>query len=95
MVIQMWLSIYLCGWLMTAVTVFAVADGYSNQRDGHRAPSATSFCVLAIVAGALWPVLLAGAIELACVVGIAAKVRAARTRVPEHALVSPEPRCGV
>ncbi|MDT5092796.1 MAG: hypothetical protein QOH60_2159 [Mycobacterium sp.] len=78
------LSIYLCVGLLTAVTVFAIADSY-HSRDAHHGPSVATYSALSVVAGALWPILLVGLIEFACVMLIARRIRTAHrssTRTP-------------
>ena len=85
----MWLSIYLCGWLLTAVGLFAVADSFACQPGNRHAPSAITYATVAVAAGALWPALFAGLIELACVQAIAAMVkRAARKRERKDPLLT-------
>jgi hypothetical protein len=78
------LSIYLCVWLLTAVIIFAVADSHHSQ-DNQPGPSVVTYGALSVVAGALWPILLAGLIEFGCVVFIARRIRTAHrasTRKP-------------
>lgn len=77
-VMEMLLSIYLCGWLLTAVAIFAVADSYANLPDNRLAPSATTYGALAVAAGALWPALIAGVVELVCVQAAAHVIKAAK-----------------
>jgi hypothetical protein len=66
----MWTT-YLCGWLIASVIAFAVADSFPN--DPTSPPRARG--ALAVVAGALWPVLLVGIVQVACVGAVAKSVR--------------------
>lgn len=62
----MWLNLYLCGWFVTTVAALVVANAFPEAS----APRARG--LLAILAGALWPVVVAGLAQFACV-GYAAK----------------------
>jgi biotin transporter BioY len=69
----MWLNVYLCGWLVTAVISLVFAN---ESRELRIAPPLTRG-VVAVIAGALWPVLVVGILELACIVLLANKLRTA------------------
>jgi hypothetical protein len=68
----LWLMIYLCGVLVAAAGASVAADLFS-ERD---APSAARTGVI-VIAGALWPVLLVGLLQLICLGGLAKAVRSA------------------
>jgi hypothetical protein len=52
----MWLTVYLCGWLFATIGALAVAERVS----GGESPSAHVSLGVGVVAGALWPVVIAG-----------------------------------
>jgi hypothetical protein len=72
--------VYLCGWLVTTVGVAITATHFSDR--GMSRP----LCVgsLAVLAGALWPVLVIGVVELA-IVAVAKGMSMRRTLRSEKA----------
>jgi hypothetical protein len=79
-VITTWSLAYLAGWVVA--TVFVLVAG--SRLTDHRAPAAHPV-PLSIVAGAVWPMLIIGALEFAAVALYtkARDVRAAAAEVPE------------
>jgi biotin transporter BioY len=71
-VINMLVLLYLCGWLVSSAVAYAVADAVWQGRQ----PRPFARGSLAVVAGALWPVLVLGLVEFAA---IAATAKAARS----------------
>jgi hypothetical protein len=66
----MWLNIYLCGLMLT--TVIAVV--FANESREIRIATPLTRGVVAVIAGALWPVLVVGVLEMACIVWLANKL---------------------
>ena len=64
----LWL-IYLCGVLVALAAASMTADLFSD----HGVPASARTAVI-VFAGVLWPVLLVGLLELACLGGLAAAV---------------------
>jgi nitrate reductase NapE component len=67
----MWLSAYLCGCMATAI----IALNFANESREIRAARPLTRAVLALLAGALWPVLVVGLLELAFIVWLAQQLR--------------------
>ena len=75
------MTVYLCGWLITTVGTLAAADLVSG---GDRPP--TRVCVgVGVVAGALWPVVIMGLVQLAAIAVIARPSRTAAIRHSDRA----------
>jgi len=72
----MWLNVYLCGLLITTIAALAAAE----QVSGFDRPSARVSLGVGVVAGALWPVVIAGLVEVASIGLIARRWRAAPVR---------------
>ena len=70
-VIRMLLTLYSCGWVVTTIGTLVAA----NRLFGRRKPQ-----LLAVLAGALWPVLVVGVIELIAIVAVARTMRAVTAR---------------
>jgi hypothetical protein len=68
----MW-TIYLCGWVTVSVAAFVVTDTFRvhDMSPGH------GRAALALVAGALWPVVLIGVVQLVCITGAGRWIRTA------------------
>ena len=66
----MWLTLYACGWVLTAYAALAFADAL---RDRSMSRPVTPLLV-AVLAGALWPLLVIGLLEVLCV-GLARRLR--------------------
>jgi hypothetical protein len=80
----MLLSVYLGGWLVTAICVWVAAD---LLRDPRR-PRPYRFGSLAVLSSALWPVLVIGVVELLAIRAVVeTTMRAASARGPNQALV--------
>jgi hypothetical protein len=73
----MLLNVYLCGWVVTTIGTLVAANRVSSDR---RRPQ-----LLAVFAGALWPVLVVGVIELIAIVAVAKTMRAASARQSDQA----------
>ena len=69
-------TVYLCGWLMTTIGTLAVADRLSS---GDSPPMRVRVGV-GVVAGALWPVVIIGLVQLAAITLIARPSRTAAVR---------------
>ena len=61
----MWLTVYLCGALITTLGVWVAADQVS---DGDRPPTAVW---VGVMAGALWPLVIVGLMQMAVIAIIA------------------------
>lgn len=72
----MWLTVYLCGWLFATIGALAVAERVS----GGESPSAHVSLGVGVVAGALWPVVIAGLVQMAAIALIARRWRAVAVR---------------
>lgn len=72
-VIRMLLNVFLCGWVITTIGTLVAANRLSDRRRPQ---------LLAVLAGALWPVLVVGVIEL---IAIAVLARSMRTAGVSHA----------
>jgi hypothetical protein len=73
--------VYLCGWLVTTVGVAITATHFSD-REMSRPLSVGS---LAVLAGALWPVMVIGVMELLAIAAVAKGMRTRRTLRSENA----------
>ena len=70
------MTMYLCGWLITTIGTLAAADRLSS---GDSRP--TRVCVgVGVVAGALWPVVIMGLVQLAAITVIARPLSTAAIR---------------
>ena len=78
----MLLNVYLCGWLVTTIGALVAANGLSDRRR----PQLPTQGWLAVLAGALWPVLVVGVIQL---IAIAVLARSMRTASVSHADQAP------
>ncbi len=76
------IHIYALVAITASVAIFAVAEAASHSESGHHA-------IIAVIAGALWPALLLGLLELSLVVAVS---RPFRTASPRPALVSLVPQ---
>ena len=73
--------VYLCGWLVTTVGAAITATHFSDRG----MPRALSVGSLAVLAGALWPVLVISVVELLAVVAVAKGMRMGRTLPSDQA----------
>jgi hypothetical protein len=64
----MLLNVYLCGWVVTTIGTLVAVNRLPDRRRPH---------LLAVLAGALWPVLVVGVIELVAIVVLARSMRTA------------------
>ena len=69
--IEMWLDAYLYGWAIVSICALAFAEALHELRPSQ--PVARG--LLAVLAGALWPVLVLGGLELLGIVFFAKSVR--------------------
>ncbi len=69
-VLEMFLIAYLCGWLLTTFAAWVAADAFGEKP----MPRPRTRLMLAVVAGALWPVLVVGAAQFAGVVYLAKRL---------------------
>jgi hypothetical protein len=53
--------VYLGGWMLTTTTALTAAR---TMADSRRPPSLRGYVVTSVVAGAIWPLLLLGVVEL-------------------------------
>ena len=72
----MLLNVYLCGWVLTTIGTLVAVSRLPDRRRPQ---------LLAILAGALWPVLVVGVIELIAIVAVARTMRAASARQSDQA----------
>ena len=75
----MLLQVYLCGW-MAAVVAAMIVPG---RRGVDKTPAPLSHWPLVVVAGALWPVLVVGLVQLVLIV-LLAKTMRATTPAPDR-----------
>jgi len=72
----MLLNVYLGGWMVTTIGTLVAANWLSDRRRPH---------LLAVLAGALWPVLAVGVVEVIVIVAVARTMRAASARQSDQA----------
>ncbi len=72
----MWLTVYLCGWVITTIGALAVLD---RECAGERPPLLTQV-LFGVIAGILWPVVITGLVQVAAIAIIARSVRAVPVR---------------
>jgi hypothetical protein len=58
--------VYLGGWMLTTTTALMAAR---TMADSRRPPSLRGYLVTSLVAGAIWPLLLVGVVELGALAG--------------------------
>ena len=75
------LDVYLCGCLVTTVAALIAATQFSDRRMSRPLHVRS----LAVVTGALWPVLLIGAVELLAIVAVAKAMGIGRIRPSDQA----------
>ena len=77
------LDVYLCGWLVATVAALIAATQFSDRGKSRL------LCVgsLGILAGALWPVLVVGVVELLAIVAVAKAMRIGRSRPSNQAFM--------
>jgi hypothetical protein len=85
-VIKALLIAYLCGALITAVGALIAANRFSDRR----AAAPFSREAVAVLAGALWPVLAVGLMQVLIVVGLFRWMRAAPAIEPDNVPVRRE-----
>jgi hypothetical protein len=68
----MWLTVYVCGWLITTIGALVVVDMKSTS---DRPPLLTRVSC-GVVAGTVWPVVVTGLVQAAAIAVIARVVRA-------------------
>jgi hypothetical protein len=78
-------NVYLCGWLVTTIGAFTAA----NKVPDRRRPQLLTQLWIAVLAGALWPILVVGVIQ---VIAIAVLARSNRTASVSHADQAPMTR---
>ena len=77
----MLLNVYLGGWLVTTIGALVVATRVSDRRRS----GLLSLELVAVFAGALWPVLVVGVVELLAIVAVIKVMRAASARPSDQA----------
>ena len=71
----MWLNVYLSGWLVTTIGVLVAAIWFSDRH-----LSWFSLGLLSVLAGMLWPVMVAGVVQMIAIAMLAKWMRAMRAR---------------
>jgi hypothetical protein len=79
----MLLDVYLFGWLVTTIGVLIAANRLSDRRR----PRLRCVGSLAVLAGAIWPLLVVGVVEVLAIVAVAKAMRAASAGPSDHALM--------
>ena len=86
----MLLNVYFGAWLVTTIGALVVATRLSDRRRSWR----LSHGLVAVLAGALWPVLVVGVVELLAIVAVMKAIRGASAhpsdqtpKVQEDALI--------
>jgi hypothetical protein len=82
----MLLNVYLIGWLVTAIGVvgaLVAANRLSDRRRSHLLSDGS----LAVLAGALWPVLVVGVVEMLAIKAVVETMRAASAPLSHQALI--------
>ena len=82
----MLLNVYLIGWLVTAIGVVGALVA-ANRLSDRRRSRLLSDGSLAVLAGALWPVLVVGALEMLAINAVVDSMRAASARPSNQALI--------
>ena len=72
----MWLTVYVCGSLITAIGVLTAAE----QLRGGESPSARMSLSIGVVAGALWPVVMMGLVQASAIALVMRPWRATAAR---------------
>jgi hypothetical protein len=83
----MLLTVYLLGWLVMSIGALVAADWVS----GHRLPGPLACGSLVILAGALWPVLVVGAVEMVFIVIVAKRMRAVDAHEHDETIAARHP----
>ena len=79
----MLLNVYLCGWLVTTIGALVAANWLCSPRVSQPQPLTRAW--IAVLAGALWPVLVVGVVELIAIVVLARRMRTARVSHSDQA----------
>ena len=61
------INLYLWGWIVTTAVTFLAARRFADQR---YAPRVESLAGVSVIAGAVWPVLVVGVVELGSLVTV-------------------------
>lgn len=61
------IDLYLWGWFVTTAVTFLAARGFADERS---APPIESLAGVSLIAGAVWPVLVVGVVELGSLVTV-------------------------
>ena len=61
------IDLYLWGWIVTTTVTFLAARRFADQR---HAPAVQSLAGVSLIAGAVWPVLVVGVVELGSLVTV-------------------------
>jgi hypothetical protein len=61
------IDLYLWGWILTTAVTFLAARRFADETS---APPVESLAKVSVIAGALWPVLVVGVVELGSLVTI-------------------------
>lgn len=78
---NMLLNVYFGAWLVTTIGALVVATRLSDRRR----PGLLCRGLVAVLAGALWPVLVVGVVELLAIVAVMKMIRAASARPSDQA----------
>jgi hypothetical protein len=82
----MLLNVYLIGWLVTAIGVVGALVAANRLFDRRRSRLLCDGS-LAVFAGALWPVLVVGVVEMLAITAVVETMRAASARPSNQALI--------
>jgi hypothetical protein len=61
------IELYFWGWIVTTAVTFLAARRFADQR---HAPAVQSLAGVSVIAGAVWPVLVLGVVELGSLVTV-------------------------
>ena len=61
------IGLYLCGWILTTAVTFLAALRFADERS---APPVESLAGVSVIAGAVWPLLVVGVVELGSLVTV-------------------------
>lgn len=61
------IDLYLWGWIVTTAVTFLAARRFADQR---QAPAVQSLAGVSVIAGAVWPLLVLGVVELGSLVTV-------------------------
>lgn len=81
------LSIYLCGWLVTAIASVVLANAWAEDS----MPSPLTRALLAVLAGPLWPAVIVGIAQGVCIVWVARRLSRFRREADDNRRSEAEP----